>query len=137
MVLNGCFAGFPAFGSRSSGSPAIGFVWRVPCLFSGLHWLRRAAGCFFSLRLQMKPGERLQWGLESRCKGTTFFPIMQVFRPLFFIKFQIETYSSRNRVSDGVLDGRMTVLGRFSVSCCSCCSCCSYFEAYNCNSRPP
>ena len=40
-------------------------------------------------------------GLESRCKGTTFFPVMQVFRPLFFIKFQIETYSSRNRVSDG------------------------------------
>ena len=101
MVLNGCFAGFPAFGSLSSGSPAIGFFWCVPCLLFGLHWLRRAAGCFFSLRLQMKPGERLPVGLGITTQRYDIFSDYASFPATFFIKFQIETYSSRNRVSDG------------------------------------
>ena len=114
MVLNGCFAGFPAFGSRASGSPAIGFF--LVCSLSSFRPSLAAAGCRLYF---LPPPANEAWGtpprgaLESRCKGTTFFSIMQGFRPLFFIKFQIETYSSRNRVSDGVLDGRMTVLGRF------------------------
>ena len=114
MVLNGCFAGFPAFGSRSSGSPAIGFVWRVPCLFFGLHWLRRAAGCFFSLRLQMKPGERLPVGLGITMQRYDIFSGYASFPATFFSSnFKLKPILPATGCLMGVLDGRMTVLGRF------------------------
>ena len=138
MVLNGCFAGFPAFGSRSSGSPAIGFF--LVCSLSSFRSPLAAAGCrlFF-----LPPPANEAWGTPPRgawnhdAKVRHFFRLCKFSGHFFSSNFKLKPILPATGCLMGVLDGRMTVLGRFSVSCCSCCSCCSYFEAYNCNSRPP
>ena len=104
------------------------------CPLFGLHWLRRAAGRYSLLRLQMKPRERLPWGLGNTMQRYGLFRDYASFPATFFSwisNLNLPSPKQEHQQGDWPV-GRWFWRG-FSASCCSCCSCCSYFEAYNCN----